>query len=131
MSFVAHVHPDKRTPVSAAPAHFVNLPRVLSQARSSIPAVTHLDYSARIQTVDRERNPRFHRLLAAFARRTGCPVLINTSLNVRGQPIVNSVAEAYQCLVSTGMDALVLENVIVYRHEQPARLHKNPAVELD
>jgi carbamoyltransferase len=123
MSFVAHVHPDQRLPgADEAP---------LAARRSSIAAVTHLDYSARIQTVDAVRHPRFHRLLSAFARRTGCPVLINTSLNVRGEPIVNSIDDAYQCLMSTEMDALVLEDVILYRHEQPEHARKQPAVSLD
>jgi carbamoyltransferase len=103
----------------------------LSQPRSVIPAVTHLDHSARIQTVDRQRNPRFHALLTAFAERTGCPVLINTSLNVRGEPIVNSVHDAYRCLMSTGMDALVLESAIVYQHEQPSHKRTSPALAPD
>jgi len=115
MSFVAHVHPSQRLP----------------DRRSTIAAVTHLDYSARIQTVDAERHPRFHGLLSAFARLTGCPVLINTSLNVRGEPIVNSIDDAYRCLMSTGMDALVLEHVILYREEQPAHARTQPAIELD
>jgi carbamoyltransferase len=123
MSFVAHVHPGQRVPVSDATS--------LAARRSSIAAVTHLDYSARIQTVDAQRHPRFHKLLSAFARRTGCPVLINTSLNVRGEPIVNSIDDAYRCLMSTDMDALVLENVIVYRHEQPAHARREPALALD
>jgi carbamoyltransferase len=127
MSFVAHVHPDKRTPAVNELRDFARL----SQARSSIAAVTHLDYSARIQTVDQARNPRFYGLISAFARRTGCPVLINTSLNVRGQPIVNSIEDAYHCLVSTGMDVLVLQDVIVFREEQPAHARQRPAVELD
>jgi carbamoyltransferase len=123
MSFVAHVHPDQRTLVrDGAP---------LGELRSSISAVTHLDYSARIQTVDPERHPRFHRLLSAFARHTGCPVLINTSLNVRGEPIANSIDDAYHCLVSTGMDVLVVEDVILFRNEQPAHVHKQPRVSLD
>jgi carbamoyltransferase len=85
-----------------------------------IPAVTHVDDSARVQTVDAERNPRLHAILGAFAERTGCPVLVNTSFNVRGEPIVNTPAEAYRCFMSTGMDALVLQDVILYRHEQPS-----------
>jgi carbamoyltransferase len=123
MSFVAHVHPSQRAPVPTEAA--------LAARRSTIAAVTHLDYSARIQTVDAQRHPRFHKLLSAFARRTGCPVLINTSLNVRGEPIVNSIDDAYRCLMSTDMDVLVLENVIVYRHEQPAHARREPALAID
>ena len=89
----------------------VNIPR------SVIPAVTHVDYSARLQTVDEDRNPRLAALLAAFQRRTGCPVLVNTSFNVRGEPIVCSPEDAYRCLLATEMDALVLEDVIVFKKD--------------
>jgi carbamoyltransferase len=81
--------------------------------RSSVPAVTHVDYSARIQTVDEARHGRFYRLLKAFERITGCPILVNTSFNVRGEPIVCSPAEAYRCFLATDMDALVLENFLL------------------
>jgi carbamoyltransferase len=91
--------------------HRVNVPR------STIPAVTHVDYSARLQTVDAERNPRFHRLLRAFQERTGCPVLVNTSFNVRGEPIVCSPAEAYRCFRATDMDALVLEDFVLHKED--------------
>jgi carbamoyltransferase len=85
--------------------------------RSEVPAITHVDYSARIQTVDAERNPRFHRLLEAFHRRTGCPVLVNTSFNVRGEPIVCTPQDAYRCFLATEMDALVLEDVVVHKDQ--------------
>jgi carbamoyltransferase len=85
--------------------------------RSEIPAVTHVDYSARLQTVDEVRNPRFYRLLDAFDRLTGCPVLVNTSFNVRGEPIVCTPQDAYRCFLATDMDALVLENVVVSKEE--------------
>jgi carbamoyltransferase len=81
--------------------------------RSTIPAVTHVDYTARVQTVDAERNPRFHGLLSAFYRRTGCPVLVNTSFNVRGEPIVCTPQDAYRCFLATDMDVLVLENYVL------------------
>jgi carbamoyltransferase len=83
--------------------------------RSEIPAVTHVDYSARLQTVDEDRNPRFHRLLSAFHRLTGCPVLVNTSFNVRGEPIVCTPQDAYRCFQGTEMDILVLEDVVVHK----------------
>jgi carbamoyltransferase len=86
-------------------------------ARSTVPAVTHVDYSARVQTVDGERNPRFHRLLQTFHRLTGCPVLVNTSFNVRGEPIVCTPQDAYRCFLATEMDALVLENFVLHRTE--------------
>jgi carbamoyltransferase len=82
-----------------------------------VPAVTHVDYSARVQTVDKVRNPRFWRLLRAFERLTDCPMLVNTSFNVRGEPIVCTPQDAYRCFLATDMDALVLENCVV---EKPA-----------
>ncbi len=91
----------------------------LRVARSDIPAVTHVDYSARVQTVDAEQHPRFHAILDAFYRKTGCPVVINTSFNVRGEPIVNTPEEAYRCFMNTNMDALVLENCVLRKSDQP------------
>jgi carbamoyltransferase len=127
MAVVAPVHPDQRLPLTAADGE----PLQLSAARSRVPAVTHVDYSARLQTVDSERHPRFHRILSAFEAQTGCPLLINTSLNVRGQPIVHSPADAYHCLMSTGLDALVLQNTLVLRAEQPSQNIAAPALGLD
>jgi carbamoyltransferase len=103
--------PDQRDVMSADPdlRNRVNIPR------STIPAVTHVDYSARIQTVDAERNPRFHGLLERFFVRTGCPVLVNTSFNVRGEPIVCTPADAYRCFLATEMDALVLEDHVLLK----------------
>jgi carbamoyltransferase len=92
----------------------------LNVARSTIPAVTHIDYSARVQTVHRETNPRFHALLGEFHRITGCPVVVNTSFNVRGEPIVCSTEDAYRCFMSTEMDALVAGHCLLLREEQPA-----------
>ena len=90
--------------------------------RSTIPAVTHVDCSARVQTVHAETNPRFHRLLQAFDEKTGCPVLINTSFNVRGEPIVCTPEEAFRCFMTTHIDALVLENVLLLKENQPESL---------
>lgn len=91
----------------------------LNVVRSQIPAVTHIDYSARIQTVHKELNPRYHKLLSAFYQKTGCPVLINTSFNVRGEPIVNSPADSYRCFMRTNMDMLVIENCLLHKQNQP------------
>ncbi len=91
--------------------------------RSTIPAVTHVDYSARLQTVDEARNPRFHRLLQAFARRTGCPVLVNTSFNVRGEPIVCTPEDAYRCFRATDMDVLVLGEFVLDKNALPDSPH--------
>jgi carbamoyltransferase len=93
--------------------HDPDLRRRVNVVRSTIPAVTHVDYSARLQTVDSERNPRLHRLLETFDRLTGCPVLVNTSFNVRGEPIVCTPEDAYRCFAATDMDVLVLEDVVV------------------
>jgi carbamoyltransferase len=90
--------------------------------RSTIPAVTHVDYSARIQTVDEARHGRFYRLLKTFERLTGCPVLVNTSFNVRGEPIVCRPEEAYRCFAATDMDALVLENHLLLKERLPEQL---------
>jgi carbamoyltransferase len=92
----------------------------LKALRSQIPAVTHVDYSARVQTVDAERHGRFYDLVKTFERKTGCPVIINTSFNVRGEPIVNTPEQAYRCFMSTNMDALVLERFVLVKSEQPA-----------
>jgi carbamoyltransferase len=88
--------------------------------RSEVPAITHVDYSARIQTVHRETNPRYYALLRAFEARTGCPLLVNTSFNVRGEPIVCTPEDAYRCFMRTEMDYLVLENCLLAKTEQPA-----------
>jgi carbamoyltransferase len=93
----------------------------LNVPRSTIPAITHVDYSARIQTVHAETNPRFHRLLKAFEARTGCGVLVNTSFNVRGEPIVCTAADAYRCFMRTEMDVLVVENFLLAKADQPMR----------
>jgi carbamoyltransferase len=115
MLLVAQVRPEKRT---AAPAAAVGLARI-HEARSVVPAVTHVDGSARVQTVDRERNPRLHDLLSAFDRITGCPVMVNTSFNVRGEPVVCSPEDAYRCFMATHIDALVIDNFLLLKEEQP------------
>jgi carbamoyltransferase len=91
----------------------------LNVPRSTLPAITHMDNSARVQTVHEQTNPRYHALLTAFAERTGCPILVNTSFNVRGEPIVCSPGDAYRCFMRTEMDYLVLENFLLAKHEQP------------
>jgi carbamoyltransferase len=94
----------------------------LNVVRSEIPAVTHVDYSARIQTVHAETNPRYHALLSAFKRRTGCPVLVNTSFNVRGEPIVCTPEDAFRCFMGTEMEALVAGDCVLYKDEQDPAL---------
>lgn len=90
-----------------------------NEARSVIPAVTHVDYSARIQTIDRDRNPRMHQLLSRFHALTGCPIMINTSFNIRSEPIVCTPTDAYRCFMMTDMDILVLGNCVLRKSEQP------------
>lgn len=92
---------------------------VVNEVRSDIPAVTHVDYSARIQTVSKERNEYYYNLIKAFEKRTGCGVVVNTSFNVRGEPIVCTPKDAYECFMRTEMDVLILENLILYKEEQP------------
>ena len=92
----------------------------LNVPRSTIPAITHVDYSARIQTVRRETSPVYYDIIDAFYRKTGCPVIVNTSFNVRGEPIVCTPEDAYRCFMRTQMDVLVLENYVLLKEEQPA-----------
>ena len=87
--------------------------------RSTIPAVTHVDYSARIQTVREEDQPVFYRMIKKFADKYGCPVIINTSFNVRGEPIVGTPIDAYRCFMRTEIDVLVLEDCVLWKSEQP------------
>ena len=93
----------------------------LNLKRSELPAITHVDYSARVQTVHRETNPRYHALIKAFEARTGCGVVVNTSFNVRGEPIVCSPTDAYRCFMRTEMDYLVVENFFLSKTDQPVR----------
>ena len=105
----------------------------LNVPRSSIPAVTHVDYSARIQTVHRDTNPRYHALLSAFERKTGCPVLVNTSFNVRGEPIVGTPEDAFRCFMGTDLDILAVGNCYLRKEDQDPALKQNyeSAFELD
>ncbi len=90
----------------------------LKTIRSTIPAVTHVDHSARVQTVDPERHGLYYKIIQRFAEKTGCPVIINTSFNVRGEPIVGSPQDAYRCFMATNIDCLVLENLVLLKEEQ-------------
>ena len=91
----------------------------LNIPRSSLPAVTHVDYSARVQTVSKKTNPRYHKLISTFKNKTGCPTIVNTSFNVRGEPIVCTPQDAYRCFMRTEMDVLVLQNIILFKQDQP------------
>ncbi|RVU84203.1 hypothetical protein EOL70_12005 [Leucothrix sargassi] len=118
MLIVAPVLEAKRKLMSAADEKLFGIDK-LNVPRSDIPAVTHVDYSARLQTVHPETNPRFYQLLDAFEQQTDCPLLVNTSFNVRGEPIVNTPEDAYRCFMRTEMDYLVLENFLIDKTKQP------------
>ena len=116
MLLVAGVQNAKRLDVNGSDLEGIDL---LKHSRSAIPAVTHVDYSARVQTVDAERHGRFYRLIKRFKEKTGCPVIINTSFNIRGEPIVCTHEHAYRCFMATNMDVLVLENLVLKKEDQP------------
>jgi carbamoyltransferase len=118
MLLVAAVRSEQRLPPGTAGVE----PRALDKLkvpRSKIPAVTHVDYSARVQTVSPHHSPRFHAILAAFERRTGCPLLVNTSFNIRGEPIVHTPGDAYRCFMFTDMDILVVGDCLLRKAAQP------------
>jgi carbamoyltransferase len=118
MLLVAPVREEKRRKVTSEEEQLSGLAR-LKTVRSELPAVTHIDNSARVQTVSKTRSPRFHAILQAFEKRTACPVLVNTSFNVRGEPIVHSPTDAYRCFMFTDMDVLVVENCLLRKSAQP------------
>jgi carbamoyltransferase len=125
MLFVAPVHEDWRVELDEDDQRRMQDPDLrtrVSVARSRIPAITHVDYSARIQTVDEERHGRYYRLMKRFHELTGCPVIVNTSFNIRGEPIVCTPEDAFKCFMATDMDVLVLEDLVLMKSEQPAGL---------
>jgi carbamoyltransferase len=132
MLIVADVRDDKRRSMSAEEQALFGIDK-LNVSRSDIPAVTHVDYSARIQTVSAETNPRFHRLLSEFKALTGCPVLVNTSFNVRGEPIVCTPEDAFRCFMGNELDVLVVGNCVLRKSEQDPALRQDysSAFELD
>ena len=124
MLLVAGVQPARRRTMSAEEEKLFGIDK-LNVPRSEIPAVTHIDYSARVQTVHRETNPLFHSLLETFKQRTGCPVLVNTSFNVRGEPIVCTPEDAFRCFMGSEIETLVIGNCVLHKEVQ------NPALKLD
>lgn len=125
MLFVAPVREKWRIPLGPEEKKRMQDPDLrirVSVPRSKVPAITHVDYSARIQTVDAERHGRYYRLIRRFFEFTGCPVIVNTSFNIRGEPIVCTPEEAYRCFMATDMDCLVLENYVLMKEAQPAGL---------
>jgi carbamoyltransferase len=132
MLIVADVKESRRIPVPEGAKDLFGIDK-LKVPRSQIPAVTHVDYSARIQTVHADTNPRYHALLTEFKRQTGCPVLVNTSFNVRGEPIVNTPEDAFRCFMGTEIEVLVIGNCYLRKEEQNPALKKSyeNAFELD
>jgi carbamoyltransferase len=130
MLFVTNVNKDQRYEMTSKEKKLFGLDK-LNLKKSSIPAVTHVDYSARIQTVDSTRNPRFYSLLQKNFERYNCPILINTSFNVRGEPIVCSPEDAFNCFMSTGMDYLVIESYLISKKDQSNKTIRKISYELD
>ena len=124
MLLVADVGKRHRRDMTAAEQALFGIEK-LNVPRSTIPAVTHVDYSARVQTVHRDTNPRYHRLLTAFKDRTGCPVLVNTSFNVRGEPIVCTPEDAYRCFMGTEVEVLAIGDCYLTKEGQPAALRRD------
>jgi carbamoyltransferase len=126
MLLVAAVREQHRVPLSEADRKTMteagDLRQRVNIVRSAFPAITHVDYTARLQTVDEPRHGRFYRLLKRFEGLTGCPILVNTSFNVRGEPIVCTPREAYRCFLATDMDALVLEDFVLRKEQMPQAL---------
>lgn len=133
MLLVANVKKERQRPMTDEENHLWGIDK-LNAVRSEIPAVTHVDYSARIQTVNREVNPLYYALIETFYKKTGCPVIVNTSFNVRGEPIVESPLDAYKCFMRTEMDALVMGNFLLHKKDQPQfqdNINWRDAYELD
>ncbi len=118
MLIVAPVKEEIRKPVTEKEQQLFGIEK-LNCIRSELPSITHVDYSARVQTVTPEQSPRYHRLITAFEKQTGCPVLVNTSFNIRGEPIVHDTNDAYRCFMFTDMEALVVGNCLCLKKAQP------------
>jgi carbamoyltransferase len=130
MLLVADVKRNRRRSMTAEQDRLFGIDK-LNLVRSDIPAVTHVNYSARIQTVHAETNPRHHALLSAFKRRTGCAVLVNTSFNVRGEPIVCTPEDAFRCFMGTELDVLVAGNCILQKTNQDQKLKRDYRIAFD
>jgi carbamoyltransferase len=124
MLLVADIIKERQLPMTEEQKQLFGIEK-LNVPRSKIPAITHVDYSARIQTVHKETNPRYHKLLSVFKSQTGCPVLINTSFNVRGEPIVCTPEDAFRCFMGTGIEALAIGKCLLRKEAQQSDLKKN------
>jgi carbamoyltransferase len=124
MLLVANVKSDKRRAIKTEEEKLFGIDK-LNIPRSSVPAITHIDYSARIQTVHVDTNPRYHALISKFKEKTGCPIIVNTSFNVRGEPIVCNPADAFKCFMGTDLDVLVVGNYLLFKEYQDKTLKEN------
>jgi carbamoyltransferase len=124
MLLVSEVKKEKQIKMKKEDENLFGIDK-LNVKRSSLPAITHVDYSARIQTVHKETNPRYYDLIKEFKKVTNCPVLVNTSFNVRGEPIVCSVGDAFNCFMGTNLDILVIEDFILFKDQQDDSLTKD------
>jgi carbamoyltransferase len=130
MLLVSNIKSNKKIEMSNEQKKLFGIEK-LNITRSEIPAVTHVDYSARIQTVHEDTNKRYYDLISKFKKKTGCPVLVNTSFNVRGEPIVNTPTDAFNCLMGTELDYLVIGNCIIDKKKQNPNLKKNYSNEFE
>ena len=124
MLLVSDVVSNKRKIMTAEEKALFGIDK-LNVKRSDIPAVTHVDYSARVQTVHKETNPKYYKLISEFKKKTGCAVIVNTSFNVRGEPIVNTPEDAFKCFMGTDLDILVVENCFLKKNDQNQSLKIN------
>ena len=124
MLLVADVKEDKRRTMTEEEKTFFGIDK-LNVPRSSVPAITHVDYSARIQTVHAATNPRYHAVISKFKEKTGCPIVVNTSFNVRGEPVICTPTDAFNCFMGTEMDILAVGNYVLYKGQQDEALKKN------
>ena len=130
MLLVADINSEKKIEMSDKQNKLFGIDK-LNIKRSEIPAVTHVDYSARIQTVNKETNKRYYDLISKFKEKTGCPVIVNTSFNVRGEPIVNTPLDAFNCFMGTELDYLVIGNCILDKTKQNPDLKKDYTKEFE
>ena len=124
MLIVADVVKDKRIKMTKKEEELFGIDK-LNVPRSFVPAITHVDYSARIQTVHSDTNPRYHSVISKFKEKTGCPLVVNTSFNVRGEPIICTPTDAFRCFMGTEMDLLAIGNFVLYKEKQNKILKEN------
>ena len=124
MLLVAKIHKNRRLSVPKKAENLIGIEK-LNVARSTIPAVTHVDYTARVQTVQSDTNPSYHALISKFEDITGCPILVNTSFNVRGEPIVCSPTDAFNCFMGTELEILAIGDFLLKKDEQNISLKQN------